>query len=337
MDFDIFWLLAAFGGGAFGAAIGGQNAFAFTGITYLVGLGGYLGGHDAGEFFNAVVFGPVFGPHIAFVGGAVAAAYAAWKHNKIVTGRDIATPLAGLGKNDVYIVGGLAGMVGYTLNQFLAWILPTISSNPDLNYGNDAYGSTDTVAFTIIIIAIVTRYAFGSTGMFSTKDHALMAVGDGKHWVEHQEKWSVTANLGFFTGILSAFASLTLVINFGEATGYAIQNHAQLIGWAIGAVSLLMLTFGANAPVTHHMTLIASIAALKFAPILAGHSNAPEWGTGVLVGALLIGALFGMLSALLGEVLSRATNANGDTHIDPPAFAIFPMTTVVYALAALIG
>ena len=77
MEIDIFWLIAAFGGGAFGAAIGGQTAFIFTGLLYLTGLGVYMAGIDAAPYMNSVVFGPVFGPHIAFLGGAAGAAYAA--------------------------------------------------------------------------------------------------------------------------------------------------------------------------------------------------------------------------------------------------------------------
>ena len=40
MTIDPLWLIAAFGGGAFGAAIGGQTAFIMTGFLYMVGLGG---------------------------------------------------------------------------------------------------------------------------------------------------------------------------------------------------------------------------------------------------------------------------------------------------------
>ena len=44
-----------------------------------------------------------------------------------------------------------------------------------------------------------------------------------------------------------------------------------------------------------------------------------------------------MISGLLCEALSRMTNANGDTHIDPPAFAIFPLTTVIYAIVTVVS
>ena len=106
MTIDPLWLIAAFGGGAFGAAIGGQTAFIMTGFLYMVGLGGYLGGVNTAPFMDSVVFGPVFGPHIAFLGGAIAAAYAAKRGYMPagVNGRDIVTPLAGLTElKDLYL------------------------------------------------------------------------------------------------------------------------------------------------------------------------------------------------------------------------------------------
>lgn len=338
MEFSVLWLIAAFGGGAFGAAIGGQTAFIFTGLFYLVGLGGFMGGLDASWFMSSVVFGPVFGPHIAFAGGAAAAAYAGKK--KIMAdganGRDIVSALAGLNRSDVLIVGGLTGMVGYTLNQFFAWIFPTFGSDPALNYGREAYGSTDTVAFTIIVIAIAARYIWGTTGLLGNKNHGLFEVGEGKHWVAHQEKWSVTAAHGLTAGLISAFATL-MIVAFVGVDNPAVLGWAQLVGWAISAVTLIFLSLGMSTPVTHQITILASIAALLFAPILAGNSDIATWGDGVYVGALIIGGIFGVLGGLLCEALSRATNAEGDTHIDPPAFAIWTGTTLIYLIAWIVG
>ncbi len=336
MTIDPLWLIAAFGGGAFGAAIGGQTAFIMTGFLYMVGLGGYLGGADMTWFMNSVVFGPVFGPHIAFLGGAIAAAYAAKKGYMPAgtNGRDIVTPLAGLSKSDVYVVGGIGGMVGYLVNQVFA-LIPAIGTDAAANYGNDVLGSTDTVAMTIIVVSIVVRFVFGSTGMFSTKQGPLLWVGGDKHWVGHQEKWGQTALIGAFTGMLSGFATL-MIVQHVFADVPEIVGHAQLVGWAFSAITLLFLTCGLNTPVTHHMTIIGSIAALKFAPLLTGE-DPTAWTSSGLIVPLLLAGLFGLLSGVLGEALSRMTNANGDTHIDPPAFAIFPMTTIIYGIVAVMA
>ena len=339
MEFDLLWLVASFGGGAFGAAIGGQTAFIFTGILYMIGLGGYLGGVDMGWFMGSIVFGPVFGPHIAFLGGAAAAAYAAKKGVMAggANGRDIVTPLAGIGRSDVLVVGGVFGMVGYLVNNLLAEVPALSVSDPDLHYGAEVIGWTDTVALTIGIVSIAVRFIWGSTGLFSTKDHALLAVGEGKHWVEHQEGWGISAMHGLTSGIMSAFATIWLVV-FIFPTAPGIVNHAQLVGWAISAITLIFLSLGMKTPVTHHMTIVASIAALKFAPILAGTSDVTAWdGDVMIVVAVIIGGIFGALAGVLGEALSRMTNANGDTHIDPPAFAIWIGTSVLYVLTAILA
>ncbi len=336
MVIDPLLLVAAFGGGAFGAAIGGQTAFIFTGITYFIGLSAFLAGNDASAFMNNVVFGPVFGPHVAFAGGAAAAAYAAKKGVMYAgsNGRDIVSPLAGLGRVDVLAVGGVVGMIGYVLNNCLAYIFPTLGvGNVDLHYGGDALALTDTVALTIVIIAIVCRYLFGTTGLTGPKKYKLLEVGEGKHWVDFQEAWSYSAFTGLFTGLLSGFASLVLIRNFFES---GVLGWAALIGWGFGALSLTFLSLGLKTPVTHHMTIIASIATIKFAPILAGTSDVTLWSTGVLVGALLIGGVFGLISGVLCEALARATNASTDTHIDPPAFAIFILTTVIHVIVSVI-
>ena len=45
--------------------------------------------------------------------------------------------------------------------------------------------------------------------------------------------------------------------------------------------------------------------------------------------AIAVGALCGVLGALLGEACARAFLVHGDTHVDPPALAIALMTTAI--------
>ena len=104
-----FWL-AAFAGGAFGAAIGALPAFIFTGFAVIGGEAAALGGGEeataeAAAYTGLVGFGPVFGPHISFAAGAAAAAYAA-KQGYIDDGKNILWA-AGTNHMDVLIVGGL--------------------------------------------------------------------------------------------------------------------------------------------------------------------------------------------------------------------------------------
>jgi hypothetical protein len=83
------------------------------------------------------------------------------------------------------------------------------------------------------------------------------------------------------------------------------------------AISLILLQFGQPGPVTHHITLPAANAAA----IVLLHDGSEGMG-------LALGALAGILGALFGEVLARVFLIHGDTHIDPPAFAICTMTSL---------
>jgi hypothetical protein len=91
-------------------------------------------------------------------------------------------------------------------------------------------------------------------------------------------------------------------------------------------MSLLFLSLGLSFPVTHHMTIIGGLAGLKFLPIVGGHP----------IPAMFIGAIAGMCSALMGELFARLWHDHGNTHIDPPAAAIWPMTLIVNGIAALL-
>ena len=104
----------------------------------------------------------------------------------------------------------------------------------------------------------------------------------------------------------------------------AAAGVAAIVGFGLSAFSLLFLVLGMSVPVTHHITLIAGVAATAFLPIVANN----------MVVALVIGAVFGMISAWFAEFFSRLWHIHGDTHIDPPASAIWLMTLFVLGLSA---
>ena len=88
--------------------------------------------------------------------------------------------------------------------------------------------------------------------------------------------------------------------------------------------------------------VIGALAAVKFMPVLAGAGfewngvwTSATWMTAI--GAILIGCVFGMISAFLAEFQSQLFHQRGNTHIDPPAFAIFPMTTIIYGIVAVMA
>lgn len=243
MTFDALMLLLAAGGGFLGAAIGGLNAFIFTGLAVLLGNAILMAGGSAG-FLNTVAFGPFLGPHVAFVGGVAAVAYAGRKAARvaeraadlavapaavaamsgagtadldrprdvsvvdlenagpapddapIVGGKDIGVPLISLEQWDVLLVGVVAGMLGYCVNQVVAAI--------------GWFGThTDTIAFTVIVMAIATRLLFGRTGLFpksgSRPDGASgwgrFAPYDEARWIKYHERFVPATMLGAFVGL----------------------------------------------------------------------------------------------------------------------------------------
>jgi hypothetical protein len=100
----------------------------------------------------------------------------------------------------------------------------------------------------------------------------------------------------------------------------------MFLSFGISAASLTFLNLGVEKiPVTHHMTLTGSAGAAAFVT--------DPTGTSQLV-ALLLGGAFGLLGALVGEAGQRVFYAHGDTHVDPPAFALFVVTVLIGVLYA---
>ncbi len=314
-------LLAAFAGGLFGAAIGGLPAFVFTGFAVLLGVAAGLGGSEfnvlaAPDDPRGLAFGVVFGPHISFAAGAAAAAFAA-RRGDLEDGKDIATPLAGLGDPWPLLVGGLFGVGGLVVQQLLAGLLGTVT----------VLTATDTIALTVFISAIVARLAFGQTGLFGNLPEEARPVrdrfrpGGERVWLGYQEGFLQASVIGFGSGILAAW----IVAAFAAANP-ALIPIAVPLAFGFSAISLILLQVGFDCPVTHHMTLPGSVAA---AAVLGA-------GGGPLV-AVLLGAVAGVGGALLGELFSRLFLIHGDTHIDPPANAIWVMATLVFVFTLLFG
>lgn len=328
-EFSELWalgmLLAAFAGGAFGAAIGALPAFIFTGFMVMAGETAVIIDADIDFITGSIAFGPVFGPHISFAAGAAASAYAA-KKGYMDTGfayheaKNIAFALGP--KPDVLVVGGLFGILGY-------WIT-TISSALALPW--------DAIAIGVVLSAFAHRLFLGysiageapngrlNMSPFEQEEHrpGLEAAGSGERrpypvprllvepWLGHQYKWGDVSILGIVVGILAAFIT--------------IETGSVFLPFGISAASLLFLNCGVpKIPVTHHISLVASTAVVA--------AGGTEWG---LSSALLLGALFGVISALFGELIQRLFYAHADTHLDPPAAAIV-LGTLLIAILAILG
>jgi hypothetical protein len=335
MEFIVL-LIAAFGGGVFGASLGALPAFIFTGFMVIAGEAVNVLTRELGEMTDIPVgeigvgitgsigFGPIFGPHVAFAGGAAAAAYAA-KKGYMDTGFDYhegKNILYAFGtKPDVLLVGGAFGILGMFIRQ--------ISGGLGLPW--------DPIAMGVTLSALAHRVAFGypiigtprgdglldmtpfARGDMRSTPESDVAVDGGvpadrlavEPWLPHQNQWSGVALLGVAVGIVGAYVGLV--------TG------SFFLGFGISAASLVFLNCGVEQiPVTHHITLPASTAALIF-------GSSPD-----AVGALLIGTAFGLYGALAGELHQRIFYAHSDTHWDPPAASIV-LTTFTIAVVATLG
>lgn len=325
-EFSDLWLfgmlLAAFAGGAFGAAIGALPAFVFTGFLVMLGEGvrilsgdySPLLGLDPATLESAAItsqigFGPVFGPHISFAGGVAASAYAA-KKGYMDTGfpfheaKNIAYALGP--QPSVLVVGGLFGILGYWITT-----LSTILSLP-----------WDPIAVAVVLSAVAHRLVFkyplignakrGVMNMDPFEKEEKREKGSDRlliePWLPHQYKWSDVCSIGVVVGILAAFIT--------------IKTGSVFLPFGISAATLLFLNLGVEKiPVTHHISLISSTS------VVAGTGG--DLTSASLGALLLLGAFFGLISAVFGETIQRIFYAHADTHLDPPAFAIVLGTLLI--------
>lgn len=273
---EIMMILAAFGGGIFGSVIGGTIAFIFTGVMALIGIAINLAVGDA-TFLNTVAFGPFFGPHIAFVGGVAAAAFSGLRKRQIedkeksalyVDGADCASPMFLQKDPMVLLVGGVFGVAGLFMNDIL------VKSGLGI----------DTIATTVVIMAIITRFLIGKQGLFGKYSENEKRFDFSGSYLLYTALW------GFGVAAVTSYAALIINVNN--------------IGWAMSAVSLLLLYTSANKfPVSHHVTMVAGYIAFATGNVVAG-------------------AFAGAIAAIAGEYINRWTNTHVNSHLDMPAVVI---------------
>lgn len=301
---DVLALITAFGGGAFAAAIGGTNAFIFTGIFAICGsVAGMCGfGDVAGFVMGNIAFGSFFGPHIGFTGGVGAAAYAK-KKGYMENGADTVTPLVKLNKPDVLIVGGIIGVVGFLLKYVII----------DLAIGGvgNAHFGTDGPGFIVFWFAIVIRLMFG--GKFRT----------GSETFSKGSALSTVIVVGLTYSLVTAGIFLAAAMAAGPDIGTfysTIGPYFNTLMFGLAAVGLLFAVMGHPYYAHHHISIITAEAA---AQSLHYTQN--------IYASLAIGIVFGLCATLLFDLGAHLFNSGTDSHIDPPAFAIWIMTFVVTA------
>ena len=176
----------------------------------------------------------------------------------------------------------------------------------------------DVIAVVVVVFAVITRVMFGKTSIFGdlddeSRERGRFRPGGERVWLGYQEGFLQVSVVGLGTGLLAAWIA-TQVAAFDPA----LIPFGVLLGYGFSATALILLQLGFSVPVTHHMTLPASVAAIEVVVL----------GGSPLV-AILVGAAAGILGAILGEVSSRLFLIHGDTHLDPPAISIIVMSVVI--------
>lgn len=308
---DILSLIAAFGGGAFGASLGAIPAFIMAGLLAVVGTGIALaGGTDI--LVGGLAFGTFFGPHIAFAGGVAAAAYTARISNASASqelasgdtvsvstdenkfeGCNITFALNELGNYSTILVGGIFGIIGYLVHYLYANVLGL---------------QTDTVALTVATLGIISRLFIGKTGLIGKYTGT-----DKREFISKGKELIYNIIVGLSVGVAVCYTGAALLQ--GGLDNDLLKASYPALCFGISALTLIFAQVGFGVPTTHHISLPAANA---FA----------------LTGNPIIGIVVAIICSLLGDFFTKTVNSHCDSHIDPPACTIFIMTFIILAVFA---
>jgi hypothetical protein len=337
-------VLAAFAGGAFGAAVGALQSFALAGLVVVVGelyalAVETVGGTPVVDVTGSIAFGPVLGPHVAFAGGAGAVAYAARKGYLDADfdyhpAKNVTT---GLGSRpDVLAVGGVFGVVGHLVTAG-AGALAVPVDPVALGVVGSAFAHRLALGYSVIgarpgrlldMSPFEARTAADGGGSGSGGGGSGRAIDERGHavepWLPYQYRWSHVATLGVAMGALGGYV--------------AYVTASPFLAFGISVVALAFLCAGvAEIPVTHHMTLPASTAALALVDAPAAELTPTLVRESLALGpVVVVGVAFGLLGALAGEFLQRVLYAHAETHLDPPAASIV-VTSLLLGVLSMVG
>lgn len=172
-------------------------------------------------------------------------------------------------------------------------------------YGSVFKFNTDLPGLVVITSGIIVRYLFGTTG-FTGK----VAEGETKKYISDSNGLMCNVLLGLGVGTAVSFVYAALA---NAGVDPALLGAFPSVCFGISAASLIFAQTGSATPATHHIALIGSLAA-------------------VLSGSPVMGVVFAVIAAVMGDFFGHTVNSDCDTHIDPPAFTIFILTFVINGL-----
>ena len=306
---DILALIAAFGGGAFAAGLGALPAFIMTGFVALVGTGITLSG-GADILTGNLAFGSFFGPHIAFA-GAAATAYAARKNNSLIAIGSIEGGNVSIAVEKGILVNGadITYSLGKTLDGtvlIMGGVFGMLGYLVNHLYSGVLHLNTDTVAMTVATLGVVARFTIGKSGLTGKYTES-----EKRQYFSQGQELLYNIVLGLAVGIIVSYVAAYLK-DLGVSKEFLVAGYPALC-FGISAITLIFAQMGFDVPTTHHISLPAGNAA-------------------VLSGNPIIGVVVAIACSLMGDFFTKTINSYVDTHIDPPACAIFIMEFIVFGL-----
>lgn len=155
---------------------------------------------------------------------------------------------------------------------------------------------TDGPGCTIVILSLVIRFAFGKkglTGKYENGEERVFFSGGTN---------GLLANIVMGLGISIAVSLVAASMVAAGADETCMLSYPIAI-FGLAAITLVFTQTGFACPATHHIAYPAACAAV--------------WS-----GNPVMGIIFGVVGAILGDFFANTINSHVDTHIDPPATTI---------------
>lgn len=253
------------------------------------------------EFFSQYIVGVMLIPAVAFAGGIPAIAFAANTRKHPVSGLDIFLP-QWFGVDDwvQHLIGGSFGVFGYGVVVLCG------------KYGFPG----DAGALSIVIANLVVRKLCYRQKLLTCDPSQMKEIG--RHlWAKRNGQLITPIFWGCFVGMVVFY------------TG----NPGLM--FSVSAASLVMKFFEPRWPITHHMSVAASLMAAAFAMdnvVLAAVLGA--------AGAVLASAVFEIANVWIGHGEfwrdHRKVDHAAVTYIDPPSCAVLVSSLLIALISALV-
>lgn len=185
----------------------------------------------------------------------------------------------------------LVGGIFGLLGYVLLFLIMLIPDHNDMAWTNH-------IAVAVILNMMIARLVFGKTGL-------LGKIKEGEN------RWIQTPKANWVIYQSDPLQIIILAFAIGFPASYFVQIMPNSDGIIFGfcTITLIFMQFGYKVPVTHHIALAATLATL-------------------VTGEIIWGVSFGLLAAFFAEILACLFVNHGDTHIDPPTFALAVVFTL---------